>query len=174
MSINKAILIGNAGKDPEVRPVSGNKVANFTLATTEKGYTKQDGTQVPERTEWHNIVAWGKIAEVCETYIRKGAKLYIEGKIRTRSYDDKQGQKRYVTEIFADNMEMLDRAPQQQPQQAYMPPAPQYQNQQPQQQQYYAQPPQGYSVPYGQTVPYYAQQPQQQQPQQPQGDGLPF
>lgn len=127
MSVNKAILIGNVGKDPEVRPVSGNKVANFTLATSEKAYTKNDGTQVQERTEWHNIVVWGKLADVCEKYVRKGSKLYIEGKIRSRTYDDKQGQERKVTEIIVDNMEMLGAAPQTQqqaPQAAYAPPQP--------------------------------------------------
>lgn len=108
MSVNKVILIGNAGRDPEVRYLdSGVAVATLTLATSERGYTLQNGTQVPERTEWHNIVLWRGLAEVAEKYVRKGDKLYIEGKIRTRSYDDQNGVKRYVVEIFADNMEML-------------------------------------------------------------------
>jgi len=108
MSVNKVILIGNAGRDPEVRYLdNGVAVATFTLATSERGYTLQNGTQVPERTEWHNIVLWRGLAEVAEKYVRKGDKLYIEGKIRTRSYDDQNGVKRYVVEIFADNMEML-------------------------------------------------------------------
>lgn len=108
MSVNKVILIGNVGRDPEVRYLdSGVAVATLTLATTERGYTLQNGTQVPERTEWHNIVLWRGLAEVAEKYVRKGDKLYIEGKIRTRSYDDQNGVKRYVVEIFADNMEML-------------------------------------------------------------------
>lgn len=108
MSLNKIMLIGNVGKEPEVRYLdSGVAVATFSLATTERGYTLQNGTQVPERTEWHNIVLWRGLAEVAEKYVHKGDKLYIEGKIRTRSYDDQNGQKRYVTEIFADNMEML-------------------------------------------------------------------
>ncbi len=108
MSVNKVILIGNAGRDPEVRYLdSGVAVATLTLATTERGYTLQNGTQVPDRTEWHNIVLWRGLAEVAEKYVRKGDKLYIEGKIRTRSYDDQNGVKRYVVEIFADNMEML-------------------------------------------------------------------
>jgi single-strand DNA-binding protein len=84
-------------------------VANFTLATTERGYTATNGTVVPDRTEWHNIVLWRGLAEVAEKYVRKGAKLYIEGKIRTRSYDDASGNKRHITEIYADNMELLDR-----------------------------------------------------------------
>ncbi len=86
-------------------------MANFTLATTERGYTAANGTVVPDRTEWHNIVLWRGLAEVAEKYVRKGAKLYIEGKIRTRSYDDASGNKRYVTEIYAENMELLDRKP---------------------------------------------------------------
>ncbi|MDR1372211.1 MAG: single-stranded DNA-binding protein [Dysgonamonadaceae bacterium] len=108
MSINKVTLIGNVGKDPEVRYFdNGGAVANFTLATTERGYTAQNGTQIPERTEWHNIVLWRGLAETAEKYIKKGSKLYIEGKIRSRSYDDQNGNKRYVTEIYGDVMEML-------------------------------------------------------------------
>lgn len=108
MSVNKVILIGNVGREPEVRYLdNGVAVATFTLATSERGYTLQNGTQVPERTEWHNIVLWRGLAEVAEKYVHKGDKLYIEGKLRTRSYDDQNGVKRYVVEIFADNMEML-------------------------------------------------------------------
>ncbi|MEG2574239.1 MAG: single-stranded DNA-binding protein [Bacteroides sp.] len=108
MAVNKVILIGNAGKDPEIKHLdSGMCVANFSLATTDKSYTTRDGKTIPERTEWHNIVIWGKLAEVVEKYVHKGDKLYLEGKIRTRSYEDKDGAKRYVTEIFADMMEML-------------------------------------------------------------------
>lgn len=108
MSVNKVILIGNVGRDPEVRYLdNGVAVATLTLATTERGYTLQNGTQVPERTEWHNVVLWRGLAEVAEKYVHKGDKLYVEGKIRTRSYDDQNGVKRYVVEIFADNMEML-------------------------------------------------------------------
>lgn len=108
MSLNKVQLIGNVGKDPEVRYLdSGVAVAIFPLATTDRAYTLANGTQVPERTEWHNIVLWRGLAETAEKYVHKGDKLYIEGKIRTRSYDDQNGVKRYVTEIFGDNMEML-------------------------------------------------------------------
>ena len=108
MSVNKVILIGNVGKDPDVRYLdNGVAVATFPLATTERAYTLQNGTQVPERTEWHNIILWRGLAETAEKYVHKGDKLYIEGKIRTRSYDDQNGVKRYITEIFADNMEML-------------------------------------------------------------------
>ena len=108
MSVNKVILLGNVGRDPEVRYLdSGVAVATFSLATTERGYTLQNGTQVPDRTEWHNIVLWRGLAETAEKYVHKGDKLYIEGKIRTRSYDDQTGAKRYVTEVFADTMEML-------------------------------------------------------------------
>jgi len=85
-------------------------VANFTLATTERGYTTQSGIQVPERTEWHNIVAWRGLAELAEKYIRKGSQLYIEGKIQTRSWE-KDGIKRYTTEIFADTIQLLGKKP---------------------------------------------------------------
>ena len=115
MSLNKVQLIGNVGKDPEVRYLdSGVAVATFTLATTDRAYTLANGTRVPERTEWHNIVLWRGLAEVAEKYVRKGDKLYIEGKIRSRSYDDQNGIKRYVVEIFGDNMEMLSQRPAQQ------------------------------------------------------------
>ncbi|OUO20249.1 single-stranded DNA-binding protein [Bacteroides sp. An322] len=108
MSLNKVQLIGNVGKDPDVRYLdNGVAVAAFTLATTDRGYTLANGTQVPERTEWHNIVLWNRLAEIAEKYVHKGDKLYIEGKIRSRSYDDQNGIKRYVVEIFGDNMEML-------------------------------------------------------------------
>ena len=109
MSINKIILVGNVGSDPEIRTTpSGVKVANFSLATSERGYTAQNGTAVPERTEWHNITAWNGAAKLIEGYVRKGSKLYLEGKVRTRSYDDKQGIKRYVTEVHVETIELLD------------------------------------------------------------------
>jgi len=112
MSVNKIILLGNVGKDPEVRYFdNGGAVANFTLATTERGYTAANGTQVPDRTEWHNIVLWRGLAEIAEKYVKKGSKLYLDGKIRTRSYDDASGNKRYITEVWGDNMELLDRKP---------------------------------------------------------------
>ncbi|MBR5707720.1 MAG: single-stranded DNA-binding protein [Bacteroidaceae bacterium] len=110
MSVNKVILIGNVGKDPDVRYLDNHVcVANLTLATTERGYTAQNGTQVPDRTEWHNLVFWRGLAETVEKYVHKGDKLYVEGSIRNRSYDDQNGVKRYVTEIFVDSMEMLTR-----------------------------------------------------------------
>lgn len=102
------MLIGNVGQDPEVRYVDqGVAVARFSLATTERGYTLQNGTQVPDHTDWHNVVMWRRLAEIVEKYVHKGDKLYIEGRIRYTSYDDKQGRRRYVTEIWAENMEML-------------------------------------------------------------------
>ena len=108
MSVSKVILLGNGGRDPEVRYIdNGVAVAPVTLATSERGYTLANGTQVPERTEWHNIILWRGLAETAEKYVHKGDKLYIEGKIRSRSYDDQNGVKRYITEIFADSMEML-------------------------------------------------------------------
>lgn len=117
MSVNKIILLGHVGQDPEVRVAGEHKVATFSLATTERGYTLQNGTQVPESTTWHNIVLWRGLAEIAEKYVKKGDKLYIEGKIKTRSYDDKNGVKRYVTEIVVDNLELLGGKPQQPQQQ---------------------------------------------------------
>jgi single-strand DNA-binding protein len=108
MSVNKVILIGNVGQEPEVRHMDNNiTVATLSLATTERGYTLPNGTQVPERTDWHNIVLWRGLADVVEKYVHKGDKLYIEGKLRPRTYDDKNGMRRYTVEVIADNMEML-------------------------------------------------------------------
>lgn len=107
MSINKVILLGYTGKDPEVKDVAGTKVANLSLATTEKGYTLQNEIQVPDRTEWHSLIFWKGLAEVVEKYVRKGSQIYIEGKIKTRQYEDRTGSKRYVTEIFVDKLELL-------------------------------------------------------------------
>lgn len=104
--INKAILVGNLGKDPEVRAIEGGrKVANFSLATTES-YKDRNGERV-DSTEWHNIVFWGPIVDVIEKYLKKGSQVYIEGKIRTRSYDDKEGVKKYTTEIVGQTLTML-------------------------------------------------------------------
>ncbi len=109
MSVNKVILLGNVGRDPEVRYIEKDvPVANFPLATSERGYTTQSGVQVPERTEWHNIVAWRGLAKLAETYIRKGSQLYIEGRLQTRSWE-KDGVARYTTEIIADVIQLLDR-----------------------------------------------------------------
>ena len=110
MSVNKVILIGNVGKDPDVRHLDNNvSVASFSLATTERGYKTQNGVQVPDRTEWHNIVAWRGLAKIAEDYIKKGSPIYVEGKIRTRSWEDQNGVKRYTTEIYADSIELLGR-----------------------------------------------------------------
>jgi single-strand DNA-binding protein len=106
MAVNKVILVGNVGKDPEIRHLEGGTpVANFSLATSET-FTNRNGERITQ-TEWHNIVLWRGLAEVAEKYVKKGAQLYIEGKIRTRSWDDKDGNKRYTTEIVADTMQML-------------------------------------------------------------------
>jgi len=106
MSVNKAILVGYVGNDPEVRYLdSGTPVCTFRLATSEV-YRNKNGEKVTT-TEWHNIVLWRGLAEVAEKYVKKGMQLYIEGRIRTRSWDDKDGNKRYTTEIVADNMQML-------------------------------------------------------------------
>jgi len=110
--MNKVMLIGNVGVEPEVRYVDQNMpVARVRLATTERGYTLQNGTQVPDRTDWHTVILWRKLAEVVERYVHKGDKLYIEGRIRYTAFDNKQGQKQYATEIWADNMEMLTPRP---------------------------------------------------------------
>ena len=108
MSLNKVMLIGNVGTEPDIRYIeNGVATATLSLATSTPGYTLPNGTQVPERTEWHRILLWRKLAEIVERYVHKGDNLYIEGQLRTRSYTDKQGKTRYVTEIWADNMEML-------------------------------------------------------------------
>ena len=110
MSVNKVILLGRVGKDPDVRYVAQNQpVASFTLATTDRAYTNANGVQVPERTEWHNIVMWGKNAEVAERYIRKGTQIYLEGRLRTRAWEDRNQVKRYTTEIYVDTFELLAR-----------------------------------------------------------------
>ncbi len=106
MSVNKVILVGNLGKDPEVRYTqTGNAVANFSIATSEQ-WNDRDGKK-QERTEWHNIVVWGKSAEHCGQYLSKGRQVFVEGSIRTRSYDDKSGNKRYITEIVAQRVQFL-------------------------------------------------------------------
>jgi single-strand DNA-binding protein len=108
MSVNKVILVGNVGKDPEVRYLEGgSSVANFSLATTEF-YKNKSGEKVSQ-TEWHNIVAWRHLAELSEKYINKGRQLYIEGRITTRSWEDKDGNKRYTTEIVAGSIQLLGR-----------------------------------------------------------------
>lgn len=104
--VNKVILVGHLGKDPEVRYLEGGTaVANFTLATSES-YKDKNGNKV-DQTEWHNVVVWRGLAQVAEKYLKKGQLVYVEGKLRTRSWDDKEGNKRYTTEIVADNMTML-------------------------------------------------------------------
>ena len=149
MSLNKAMLIGNVGKDPEVRYLDGSngqaKVATFTLATTER-YRDRNG-ETRENTEWHNIVAWRNTADVVEKYVKKGTQVYIEGRIRTRSWDDQTGNKRYTTEIMADTLQLLGKRQDN--------PAGQggYAAQPVQAQQGYAQPHQSYQQQYQQTAP---------------------
>lgn len=106
--MNKVMLIGNVGVDPEIRYVDqGVAVARVKLATKERGYTLPNGTQVPDRTDWHTVLLWKRLAEIVEKYVQKGDKLYIEGRIRYTTWDDKQGQRHNATEIWADNMELL-------------------------------------------------------------------
>ena len=112
MSVNKVYLLGNVGRDPEVRTSQSGKFATFTLATTDRAYTTKSGVQVPERTEWHNVVVGSNgLAEVVERYVRKGTKLFIEGKIRTRKYTARDNTEHYVTEILVDNLELLGARP---------------------------------------------------------------
>lgn len=114
MSVNKVILIGNVGREPNVRYIDRDvAVASVSLATSDRAYTLPNGTQVPERTEWHNLVFWRGLAQTVEKYVHKGDKLYIEGSIHSRSYDDQNGVRRTVVEIYVDNMEMLSRTQQQ-------------------------------------------------------------
>lgn len=106
--MNKIMLIGNVGRDPEVRYVEqGVAVARLSLATTERGYTLANGTQVPDHTDWHNVILWRKLAEIVDKYVHKGDKIYIEGRVRYTTYDDKRGVRHNVTEIWADNIELL-------------------------------------------------------------------
>ena len=106
--MNKVMLIGNVGRDPEVRYVDqGVACARFPLATTERGYTLPNGTQGPDRTDWHTVVMWRRLAEIVEQYVHKGDKLYVEGRVRYTTFDDKHGVRHQVTEIWGENMEML-------------------------------------------------------------------
>lgn len=109
MSVNRVILVGNVGRDPSIRYVDSRPVAEFSLATTERSYTNASGTTIPERTEWHNIIMWDRAAETAEKYIRKGTKLYVEGKLRTRVWEDRNAIKRSVTEIYVDSFDILSR-----------------------------------------------------------------
>ncbi len=111
-SVNKVILIGNVGNDPEVRYLDrGVAIANINLATTERGYVMQNGTQVPDRTEWHNLVLWRNLAEWSERFLRKGMKIYVEGKLQTRRWE-RDGQQRQRTEVIVENVQVLYRPPQ--------------------------------------------------------------
>lgn len=153
--INKVILIGNVGQDPEIRYTgdvnNGTKVATFRVATTER-YRDRSGN-LQEHTEWHSIVVWRNTADVVEKYVKKGTQVYIEGRLRSRSWDDQNGNKRYVTEIVADTLQLLGRRPEGQ-QQGY-------------QQGGYQQPQQGYQQPQPYQQPGVQQQPAYQQPVQP-------
>ena len=107
MSVNKVILLGYVGKDPEIKEFETGKVAKMTIATTEKGYKLRSGKDVPDRTDWHNIMLWGGLAEVAAKYIKKGMQVYIEGKIQNRSWADKEGITHYITEVVASDLQML-------------------------------------------------------------------
>ena len=132
--INKVILIGNVGQDPQIRYTgdvnNGTKVATFRVATTER-YRDRSGN-LQEHTEWHSIVVWRNTADVVEKYVKKGTQVYIEGRLRSRSWDDQNGNKRYVTEIVADTLQLLGRRPEGQQQGGYQQPGVQQGYQQPQ------------------------------------------
>ena len=107
MSVNKVILLGNVGRDPEIRYIETRPIASFPLATDERPVKLPDGTERPGRTEWHNIIMWDGAAELAELYIRKGTRLYVEGRLRYRTWEDRTAIKRTVTEIYVDNFEIL-------------------------------------------------------------------
>lgn len=110
--MNKVMLIGNVGKEPDVHYYDADQaVAKVALATSERGYTLKNGTQVPDRTDWHNLLFYKQLAKIVEQYVHKGDKLYVEGRLRYNAYDDKQGKRHYVTEIVVENMEMLTPKP---------------------------------------------------------------
>ena len=112
--MNKVMLIGNVGVEPDVRYYEADQaVAQVRLATTERGYTLPNGTQVPDRTDWHNLIFYRGLAKIVERYVHKGDKLYVEGRLRNRSYDDQKGQRHFVTEIYVENMELLSPRPSQ-------------------------------------------------------------
>ena len=106
MAINKVILLGRVGKDPEIQQFDGGNKSSFSVATTERGFTTRDGKEIPEKTEWHNIVCWKGLSTIVERFVKKGDLIYLEGKITTRSWDSDNG-KKYITEIVADNIELL-------------------------------------------------------------------
>ena len=109
-SFNQATIIGFVGDEPRIiQTQSDTAMASFSIATTERGYQRHDGTRVEDRTEWHNVVFFGKPAEIISRYVHKGSSLFIQGKLRTRNYEDKDGIKRYVTEIIGDNFQLLDK-----------------------------------------------------------------
>lgn len=110
MSVNRVVLLGHVGNDPTFKTFdNGGCVAQFSLATTKKAFKTKDGKEYPERTEWHNIVTQNGFAKIAQQYVHKGDKLYVEGELRTRSYDDASGIKRYITEIFVSSLELLTR-----------------------------------------------------------------
>lgn len=123
--LNKAQIIGNVGNDPEFKDFGTSKVANFTVATTERAFTTKSGQEAPERTEWHRVVVWGGLARVVEGYVKKGTRVYVEGKMRTREYTDQAGVQRRVSEIHADNLILLSTKPETQSPDAYQSPEPQ-------------------------------------------------
>lgn len=109
-SVNQATVIGFVGDDPKAIRTKNNKtMTTLSIATTERGFTRQDGTTTEDKTDWHNIVLFGKAAEIVAKYVRKGASLYVQGKMRTRSYEDNNGITRYITEIIGDTVQLLDR-----------------------------------------------------------------
>lgn len=105
--LNKVMLIGNVGKDAELRTSDNFKIASFSLATTTRPFKLKDGTEIKEATQWHNVITYNNLAEVCATYIKKGMSIFVEGMIKYESYDDSNGVKKYVTKVYADNIQFL-------------------------------------------------------------------
>lgn len=118
MSYNRILLIGNLGSDPDVREVNGGKIAKFRLATTDRAYTNKQGVQVPEQTQWHSCIAFGKQADIISQFIHKGTKLFVEGKMKYGKYTDNQGVERWTADVIIDNFEILTPKSDNQPQQS--------------------------------------------------------
>lgn len=112
--INKVILVGNLGKDPEVKELSNGKVCNFSVATSRRWKDKNTGEK-HEETTWHNVTAYGTLANICGSFLAKGSKVYVEGRIQNRKYQDKEGNDRHITEVIADTMQMLDKVTAEEP-----------------------------------------------------------
>ena len=119
MQMNKVFLLGYIGQEPKITDTNNGKVASLSLATTEKGYTTKSGAAIPDRTEWHNIVMWGRLADLAEKYIHKGSPIMVEGKLRTRKYQAQDKTDRYITEIVAEEVQLLPNQKKEEEQDSY-------------------------------------------------------